>query len=153
MSIDERTGEPNEAVAPLDACITRRQFVVRGAVASVAIMLAGCGGGGLTAPSGVNLTVNIADYPALATVGGVAYVDANGNPLAIVRVGSAQFDVVSRICPHQGGTVSSNGNGFTCPNHGARFADDGTWVGGQPTSSLTSYSSTFDAGSGTLTIG
>ncbi|HEY2896505.1 MAG TPA: Rieske (2Fe-2S) protein [Gemmatimonadaceae bacterium] len=154
MPIDERSSPLDELAPRLPACVTRRQFVIQGAVTSVAILLAGCvGSGGPTAPGNVNLTVNIADYPALASVGGVAYVDANGNPLAIVRVDANTFDVVSRICPHQGGTVSSNGNGFTCPNHGARFSDSGTWVGGQPTSNLTSYTSTFDAGTGTLTIG
>ena len=143
-------------LAPIrPSCVTRRQFVIHGALATVAIALAGCGlsNGGPTAPGSVNLTLKISDYPALATVGGVAYVDASGNPLAIVRANANTFNVVSRICPHQGGTVSSNGNGFTCPNHGARFSDSGTWEGGQPTSSLTSYPSTFDSGTGTLTIG
>ena len=154
MPIDERSSSLDELAPTLPACVTRRQFVIHGAIASVAILLAGCAGsGGPTAPGNVNLTVNIADYPALASVGGVAYVDASGNPLAIVRVDANTFDVVSRVCPHQGGTVGSNGNGFTCPNHGARFSDSGTWVGGQPTSNLTSYTSTFDAGTGTLTIG
>lgn len=155
MPIDEGFFALNELAPVQPSCVTRRQFVIQGALASVAIVLAGCAmnNGGPTAPGNVNLTVNIADHPALASVGGVAYVDASGNPLAIVRVDANTFDVVSRICPHQGGTVSSNGNGFTCPNHGARFSDSGAWVGGQPTSSLTSYSSTFDAGTGTLTIG
>lgn len=141
---------------PIDdlPCVSRREFMIQGALASVAIMLAGCvGGNGPTSPGSVNLTLKVSDYPALANIGGVAYVDASGNPLAIVRVDTNTFDVVSRICPHQGGTVSSNGNGFTCPNHGARFSDSGTWEGGQPTSNLTAYSSTFDAGTGTLTIG
>ncbi len=153
MSIEEGTSRVNGAELPLTQCLTRRQFMVRGALASVAIMLAGCGGDASTAPASVSLTVNVGDYPTLANVGGVAYVDASGNPLAIVRASSSTFDVVSRICPHQGGTVNSNGNGFTCPVHGAVFADDGTWEGGQRTSSLTSYTSTFDSSTGTLTIG
>jgi cytochrome b6-f complex iron-sulfur subunit len=140
--------------APQSACVTRRQFVVQGALASVAILLAGCASSdGPTAPASVNLTLTLSDYPALANVGGVAYVSASGNPLAVVRTGSDTFDAVSRICPHQGGTVSSNGNGFTCPNHGARFSDSGTWEGGQQTSNLTSYPTSFDAGTGILTIG
>jgi len=49
--------------------------------------------------------------------------------------------------------VNQNGSGFLCPNHGARFAADGTWIGGQPTSSLRSYATSYDAASGTLTIG
>jgi Rieske Fe-S protein len=101
----------------------------------------------------VSMTLTVADYPALANVGGVAYVASGNNPLAVVRTGSDTFDVVSRICPHAGGTVNSNGDGFTCPVHGARFMNSGTWEGGQPTSNLTSYSTQYDAGTGILTIG
>jgi cytochrome b6-f complex iron-sulfur subunit len=152
MSQNERSDVP--LVAPAPSCVSRRQFVIQGSLASVAIMLAGCmGSGGPTAPATVSLTLTVADYPSLANVGGVAYVSASGNPLAIVRTGADTFDVVSRVCPHQGGTVSSNGNGFTCPNHGARFSDSGMWEGGQPTSSLTSYTSQYDSGTGILTIG
>jgi Rieske Fe-S protein len=139
------------AHAPLP-CISRRQFMLQGTLATAAIVLAGCGGGGPTAPGNVNMTIAISDYPALANVGGVAYVDSGGNPLAVVRTGSDSFDAVSRICPHAGGTVNSNGNGFTCPVHGARFTDSGTWEGGQPTSNLTSYTTQYDAGTGILTI-
>ena len=90
----------------LPPCVTRRQFMIQGAVASIAIVLAGCGlNNGPTAPGSVNLTINIADYPPLANVGGVAYVDANGNPLAVVRLNANAFNAFSRICPHQGGTI------------------------------------------------
>jgi cytochrome b6-f complex iron-sulfur subunit len=135
-------------------CVTRRQFVIQGAVATVAIVLAGCGlSNGPTAPGSVSLTINIADYPPLATVGGVAYVDASGNPLAVVRLDANTFDALSRICPHQGGTINTSPGGFTCPVHGARFDDSGNWVGGQPTSNLTTYPTQFDSGTGTLKIG
>jgi cytochrome b6-f complex iron-sulfur subunit len=135
-------------------CVTRREFVIRGSLAGIAIVLAGCSvGDGPTAPASVNLTLNISDYPPLANAGGVAYVDASGNPLAVVRLDANTFDALSRVCPHQGGTVSSNGNGFTCPVHGARFSDAGTWIGGQSTSNLTSYQTRFDASTGVLTIG
>jgi cytochrome b6-f complex iron-sulfur subunit len=135
------------------SCITRRQFVLHGSLATVAIMLAGCSSGGPTSPGSVSMTLTVSQYPALANVGGVAYVSSGNNPLAVVRATSDSFDVVSRICPHAGGTVNSNGNGFTCPVHGARFSDSGTWEGGQATSSLTSYTSQYDAGTGILTIG
>jgi cytochrome b6-f complex iron-sulfur subunit len=128
--------------------------MIRGSMTGIAIVLGGCGGGsGPTAPGSVNLTINVADYPALANAGGVAYVTASGNPLAVVRLDAANFEALSRICPHQGGTVSSNGSGFTCPNHGARFSDTGTWVGGQSTSNLTTYPTQFESSTGVLTIG
>ncbi|MEP7087688.1 MAG: Rieske (2Fe-2S) protein [Gemmatimonadota bacterium] len=134
------------------SCVSRRQFVLHGSLATIALVLAGCGGGGPTSPGSVSLTINLSDYPALANIGGVAYVSSGNNPLAVVRTGSDTFDTVSRICPHAGGTVNSNGSGFTCPLHGARFTDSGTWIGGQPTSSLTSYTTQYDSGAGTLTI-
>ena len=135
-------------------CVTRREFMIRGSLTGIAIILAGCtAGDGPTAPASVNLTINVSDYPALANAGGVAYVDASGNSLAVVRLDANSFDALSRVCPHQGGTVSSNGNGFTCPVHGARFSETGTWVGGQSTSNLTSYQTQFDSSTGVLTIG
>ena len=136
--------------------IDRRAFLVRGAMAAAAVALVSCGVGGgsdATAPTSVSATVKVSDYPALATVGGVALVTASGSPIAIVRTGSASFVALSRICPHQGATVNSNGSGFTCPRHGARFNSTGTWIGGQSTSSLRSYPTGYDDSSGTITIG
>lgn len=150
MSRTENTAHPTDSSLP---CVSRRQFVIHGSLATVAILLAGCVGGGPTGPGSVSMTITVSDYPALANVGGVAYVTSGNNPLAVVRTGTDTFDVVSRICPHAGGTVNSNGNGFTCPVHGARFTDSGTWEGGQPTTNLTSYASTYDSGTGILTIG
>jgi Rieske Fe-S protein len=135
------------------ACVTRREFVIRGSAVGIAIMLAGCASGGPTAPQSVNLSINIADYPALSDVGGVAYVNASGSSLAVVRLDANTFDALSRVCPHQGGTVDTNGDGFTCPVHGARFDDTGVWVGGQRTTNLTSYQTQFDSTTGILTIG
>jgi Rieske Fe-S protein len=105
------------------------------------------------APRSVSLIVSLATYPALANIGGVAYVDANGSPLAIVRTSASTFVTLSRICPHQGGTVNAITTGFLCPNHHAQFDDQGRWVGGQPTGNLTTYPTTYDATSQSLTIG
>lgn len=139
---------------PRLSCVTRREFMIRGSMTGIAIMLAGCGTGSEpTAPGSVNLTINVSDYPALADAGGVAYVNASGSPLAVVRLNASTFEALSRICPHQGGTVSSDGSGFTCPVHGARFSDTGTWVGGQSTTNLTTYPTQFDSSTGVLTIG
>lgn len=139
---------------PRLSCVTRREFMIRGSMTGIAIMLAGCSmANGPTAPGNVNLTIKVSDYPQLANAGGVAYVTASGNPLAVVRLDANNFDALSRVCPHQGGTVNSDGSGFTCPVHGARFSDTGTWVGGQSTTNLTSYPTSFDTSTGVLTIG
>jgi Rieske Fe-S protein len=82
-----------------------------------------------------------------------ALVTTSGAPFAIVRTSDTTFVTLSRICPHQGNIVNQNGSGLLCTGHGARFSANGTWVGGQGTSSLRSYSTSYDAAAGTLTVG
>ena len=137
--------------------VDRRTFISRAVLATAAAALAACAGGadaGITGPTTVSTsTLRLSDYPALASVNGVALVTVSGVPLAVVRTGSTSFVALSRICPHEGTVINSSGNGFTCPRHGARFSITGTWQGGQRTSSLRSYATSYDAAAGTLTIG
>jgi Rieske Fe-S protein len=133
--------------------IGRRQFISASVIAAAAAALAACGGSAsVTAPQSVGLSVKIADYPALANVGGVATLSSNGSPLAVVRTGAATFVALSLICPHQGSTINATTSGFRCPNHGATFNSTGTWTGGERTSSMHSYSTSYDAAAGTLAI-
>lgn len=135
--------------------IGRRTFLAQAAMLAAAAALAACGAGAdnVTAPpSGINATLKVSDYPALGSVGGIAMVNISGYPFAVVRTGTSTFVTLSRICPHAGSTVNQSGSGFLCPNHGARFAADGTWVGGQPTGSLQSFPTTYDASTGTISI-
>ena len=138
--------------------IDRRKFFSLGAYAAAAAALAACGGAGadntVTSPGGsTSGTVKISDYAALSAVGGVAVTSLNGTPIAIVRTSASAFLTLSRVCPHQGTTVNATSTGFKCPNHGATFDTAGTWIGGQRTSNMRAYTTTYDAGSGTLTIG
>ena len=98
-------------------------------------------------------TIKLSDQPSLSNIGGVALVTIASSPFAIVRLDASTFVALSRICPHQGSTVNQTSSGFLCPNHGAQFNTSGTWVGGQPTSNLRSYTTAYDATAGTLTIG
>lgn len=142
--------------------VTRRDFIASSTLAAVAAMLAACGDGqiGMSSPTGLALpggagalTVNVADFPALANVGGMARVDGGiGAPVALVRTGTSSFAAFSLVCPHQGSTVNISGAGFRCPNHGATFDASGTWTGGQRASNMTSFPTTFDAAAGTVTI-
>lgn len=152
-----------------DDGVGRREFVTRTFLAAVTSMLAsggivsavGCGNGiiggeGLTAPSslGGGASIQLSNFPTLANVGGIASVGViNGIPIAVTRTGTSTFVALSMVCTHQGTILSIAGSGFHCPNHGATFASDGQWTGGQPTSSLISYPVTYDATSGTLQIG
>ncbi len=145
--------------------LTRRDFVAASTLAAVTAFLAACGNGqiGMTAPSGApalpggaagSMTVVLANFPALGTVGGIARVDGGtGSPVALVRTSSTAFAAFSMVCPHQGSTINITSTGFKCPNHGATFDKNGTWVGGQQTTSLTSYPTTYDSAKGTVTIG
>jgi len=136
--------------------IGRRTFLAQSALLAAGALLAACAAGDATDP-GTTLNsatdIKVSDLPALASVGGIALVNISGNPMAIVRTGDASFVTLSRICPHQGSTINPNGSGFLCPGHGARFSATGQWQGGERTSNMRSYSTSYDAAAGTITIG
>ena len=134
--------------------LDRRTFLTRSMLGAAVLALAACGvSDGTTAPFSGTASVNINDYPALATVGGVALVTLNGSLLALVRNATTSVLALSRVCPHQGGTINTGSGGFICTRHGAQFNLTGQWVGGQPTSNMRSYATTFDPGTGALLIG
>jgi Rieske Fe-S protein len=142
----------SQVVNPID----RRKFIAIGAYAAAAAALAACAAGGgtdTTSPDTLGATVKVSDYATLASVGGVAITTLNGTPIAIVRTGASTFITLSRICPHQGSTINQISTGFRCPNHLAQFDTAGNWVGGQRTSNMRSYTTSYDATAGTLTIG
>ena len=147
---------PAHATEPVRDGIGRRTFLAQSALLAAGALLAACAAGDATAP-GTTISsttdIKISDFPALAAVGGIALVNVSGNPLAIVRTGDASFVTLSRICPHQGSTINPSGSGFLCPGHGARFNSTGQWVGGQSTSNMRSYATSYDAAAGTITIG
>lgn len=139
----------------LSTPIGRRTFVSLGVYAAAVAALAACAGvsDSTTAPGSVGATIKVSDYATLANIGGVATTLISGSPVAIVRVSATRFITLSRVCPHQGSTVNATSTGFKCPNHGALFDTSGTWVGGERTSSMRSYATTYDSAAGTLTIG
>lgn len=134
---------------------SRRDFIATSAAtAAAALFLAACGASNATGVNTgpVSLSVQISNYPALATVGRIARVDNGGTPVAAVRTGAGTFAAFSLICPHFGCTVGVNGSSFLCPCHGAQFASTGAWIGGQRTTNLTSLNTSYNATSGVLTI-
>jgi len=143
---------------PLDdmcggCAIGRRDFVLRSAMLAAAAALAACGMSDATAPELTgSADVNVNNFPSLANVGGIAVTSVQGVPIAIVRTGTSSYLALSRVCPHQGGIINTSGNGFRCPEHGATFSSTGTWTGGQRTSNMHAYQTSFDAQTGILTI-
>jgi cytochrome b6-f complex iron-sulfur subunit len=135
--------------------VSRRTFVSAATMATVAAMLEACGASGATGlrSGGGPITVTLSNFSALAAVGGIARVDGgSGSPTALVRTGTSTFVALTMVCTHEGTTIGISGSGFLCPNHGARFTATGVWQGGQSTSNLGSYGTTFDATAGTVTI-
>lgn len=149
-----------EQTARCGACgVDRREFLSKSAMlVAGSLLAASCGDGeigGVMGPGGTaGLVVTVADFPALATVGGTARVDAGGSrPVAVTRTGAESFVAMSMVCPHAGyRPIQIAPPGFKCPNHGAEFEPDGNWVGGQHSRDLTRFTVVFDAGAGTLAI-
>lgn len=134
----------------------RREFLTVSAASALTVLLTNaCGGSGgdagvITGP--VSFSLQVSSYPALASIGGIARVDNGGTPIAAVRTGADTFAAFSLICPHRGCTVGINGSSFRCPCHGATFASSGRWTGGQQTSNLAAYGTSYVATTDTLTI-
>ena len=101
------------------------------------------------------LAVTIANWPALASVGGAAGSVGNvaGVGVAVVRTGANSFAAFSMRCPHQGTTIrvenfSNTGSAFHCPNHDALWNNAGQLIPAsrQRTSSLSALTVTYTAG-------
>ncbi|MEO5510404.1 MAG: Rieske (2Fe-2S) protein [Longimicrobiales bacterium] len=145
----------NELTADCISCpangLNRRTFLSMTVLAAASAALA-CSDSS-TAPVTVSGGISLADHPSLANVTGVALVNVEGSPVAIVRTGASSFVALSRICPHQGNLINVSGGEFLCSGHQAQFTLAGTWKGGQQTSNMHSYPITFNAVANTPTIG
>jgi cytochrome b6-f complex iron-sulfur subunit len=156
--MDEMMPAPPAGRAACGSCgVTRRNFLAASTLAAVVAVLDACsnalGIDGFNGSYGGPFTVKLSSFAALASVNGVARVDGgSGAPTALVRTGTSSFVALSMVCTHQGSTINITSGGFTCPNHGARFSTTGGWVGGQPTSGLQAYATTYDATTGTVTV-
>lgn len=134
--------------------VDRLTFLKQSAASIAVLALAACGAGNPTAPSTLtSTTLSLATNPALANVGGVVTLSIDGSPVAVVRESATTFAAFSLVCPHQGQTVQAQTSRFFCPGHGATFNLSGQWTGGQRTNNLRSYPTTYDASSGTVTVG
>jgi len=151
---------------PCSDCFNRRDFLARSALAAAAlVVLDACGdgqigpplhasgGGDPNIPIGGPITVRLADFAALATVGKVVDI---GHERAVVRTGDTTFVGLSRICTHEQCDTDVVNNRFQCPCHGSIFAADGSVVRGPDTGAsitpLRQLNVAFDSAAGTLTV-
>ncbi len=86
-----------------------------------------------------SITVDLTDpdFSALNTVGGFAYL----NDLIIIRTGTNNYSVLSKICTHQGCTVTYNSgnNNLPCPCHVSLYTINGAVINGPAPNPLKSY--------------
>jgi Rieske Fe-S protein len=112
------------------------------------------------------MTLTVAQYPALANVGGsiVGRPTGSANAVALVRTNATTIAALSAVCTHLGCTVAyADGNtmtscgpvaggGFWCSCHCSKFALDGTVLVGPASQPLKKYASTFDGTTLAVTI-
>ena len=155
-----------------DGCpdCTRRQAVqALGVTAAATLLGLGCDGGDEgpmvdaadplagTMMCGANLCVLLND-PAnaslLAAEGSRVITLSGTERILIIRGTGDTFTVLSAVCTHAGCTVryDRNSDQVACPCHGSRYSLSGAVALGPATRSLDAYTSTFDAGTQTLTI-
>jgi Rieske Fe-S protein len=138
-------------------CLNRRAFLAKSALAAAALaMVDGCGDGqiGPTAATlGSGLTINLSDFPGLATPGTLVDI---GHARAVVRTGDTTFLGLSRICTHQGCEAAVVQNQIRCPCHDSLFSATGAVIHGPNTGEsirpLDTVNVIYDANAGTLTV-
>jgi nitrite reductase/ring-hydroxylating ferredoxin subunit len=137
------------------ACVSRRRFLGQSALAAAAAaFLAACGdgqigGGGVTGPI-EPVSVTVADFPGLATVGTLANINAQ---IAAKRTGTDTFAAFSRSCTHEGTQIDLFQGGFFCSNHLSQFDNDGHVTVGPATRDLDKLAVSYDPATDKLTIG
>jgi Rieske Fe-S protein len=150
-----------------DNAVPRREFLSQATLTAVAAVLAACSGGGegVTGPtaapnpeptpgtSGSSLTVTLAAFGPLASVGGIAAVGNLGTkPVAVVRTGSASYTALSRICTHAGCDINVQGSGFSCPCHGSQFNSEGKATAGPAEAALQRFNVAVSSDGTKITI-
>ncbi|MEM6289965.1 MAG: Rieske (2Fe-2S) protein [Myxococcota bacterium] len=93
------------------------------------------------------VTLDVADYPELATPGGMVALKPDGakKPVLVMRLEKDTFRVMSLRCPHLGCVVRWDGEmqDLVCPCHGSRFTDDGQVTKGPAKQNLRQMRSQF----------
>ncbi len=108
--------------SPTPAGATRRTVVATAGVASLAAVLAACGGSGGEKKGESEALARTADIP---VGGGKVFPDRK---VVVTQPTKGQFKAFSAVCTHQGCLVKEVTNGtIVCPCHGSTFSiEDGS---------------------------
>lgn len=142
-----------------DRFVDRRQFLGAASMLSLGALMAACGDGVFDGPEAFldliaePIRVVPSNYPELSLIGGRAIITPVGrSPMVVEKTGLQTYRAFSLTCPHKGTIIAPTAGGYECPNHGARFAKDGQWIGGQDTVDLTPVAISVQS-DGTLLVG
>lgn len=123
---------------------TRRTFNL--VVCGAAVELFACGTSTTTlTPSGNQVTLSYAQFPALTAAGGSAVVDVQDKfPIAVVRTGDATAVALSATCTHQACILQfeASANQLHCNCHNADFDLTGAVLRGPTIIPLPVYGAT-----------
>ena len=137
-----KKSRPSTSPAAESPCsaISRRGFLGSSALVVLPALCGGCAEDGppvvdLPAIANKQIVVSLADFPALAKVGGSIHGRAIGysNPIVIARVSDTMFAALDSICTHERCTVTYNALNLTldCPCHGSTYeVVDGSVING-----------------------
>ena len=124
---------------------TRRQWLGRCATCCgvAALGTASACGDYSFEPLRADVTLTLSEHPQLAAVDGIVRVDRADARYAfdifVRRLDDGTFQALSAECPHESCGVRQSGDGFFCPCHSARFAADGTLLGGPAIADLKTF--------------
>jgi cytochrome b6-f complex iron-sulfur subunit len=155
-------GLPRTELMP-SASPSRRDFCAAACQAlsllTVGAVAQGCGGGGgspsgpSAAPplrsiagtvSGSNVQVTLDAASPLATVGGVAAVQAGGRGFLVSRTSAEGFTALTSTCTHEQCTITGySAPVYQCPCHGSQFSTSGSVVRGPASAPLRQFQTTF----------
>lgn len=141
---------------------TRREFCIHAcetiSLASMAGVLAGCGGGGSpTSPSWASplqsisgavvngsVAVTIDAASPLSAVGSAALLQTNAGDFLVAHSAQGSFSAMTAICTHEACTITGfESQTFVCPCHGSRYNTSGIVLTGPAVSSLRRFATQF----------
>jgi cytochrome b6-f complex iron-sulfur subunit len=140
----------------LNAIMNRREFIAStcafcGAAVLGVSLLESCKKSGVASPQNVNFTLDLSSSSnaVLNTKGGSVIQDN----VVVICTAPSVFVALSAICTHAGCTVAYNSsrNELICPCHGGTYSISGSVVSGPPPSGLTSYKTSLNGKTLTVT--
>ena len=134
--------------------MNRKEFLSLIGMGSAGVVMASClgctksgGSGSTTAPSNIDITLDLTQPSNAALLSNGGYIYTSG--LIVARTTAGAYIAVQQFCTHE--TVSviyqASSHRFYCDGHGATFSESGTVTGGPAPRALKTYNTSLTANS------